>query len=66
MFAFGFEFNGVSRSKCQGRSGGNFKKRQGEVLNEGPCHGGRDANNMWMNMTTCIRKVASKDGIMPY
>jgi hypothetical protein len=32
-----------------------FKER---VLKEGSWHEGGDANNMWMEMTTCIRKVA--------
>jgi hypothetical protein len=35
-----------------------FKER---VHNEGPWHEGGDANIMWMKMTTCIRKVASKE-----
>jgi hypothetical protein len=35
-----------------------FKKR---VLKEGPWHEGSDANNMWMRMTTCIRKVTSEE-----
>jgi hypothetical protein len=34
-----------------------FKER---VFKEGPWHGG-DANSMWMNMSTCIRKVASEE-----
>jgi hypothetical protein len=35
-----------------------FKER---VLKEGPWHEGDDANNMWMRMITCIRKVASEE-----
>jgi hypothetical protein len=35
-----------------------FKER---VLKEGLCHEGGDANNMWMWMTTCIRKVALEE-----
>jgi hypothetical protein len=35
-----------------------FKER---VLKEGPWYEGGDANNMWMGMTTCIRKVASEE-----
>jgi hypothetical protein len=35
-----------------------FKER---VLKEGPWHEGGDANNMWMGMTTCIRKVISEE-----
>jgi hypothetical protein len=35
-----------------------FKER---VLKEGPWHEGGDANNMWMKMTTFIRKVASEE-----
>jgi hypothetical protein len=31
------------------------------VLNEAPWHEGGNANNMWMNMTTCIRKVVSEE-----
>jgi hypothetical protein len=34
-----------------------FKER---VLKEVSWHGG-DTNSMWMNMTTCIRKVALKE-----
>jgi hypothetical protein len=35
-----------------------FKER---VLKEGPWHEGGDANSMWMKMSTCIRKVVSKE-----
>jgi hypothetical protein len=35
-----------------------FKER---VLKEVPWHEGGDANSMWMNMSTCIRKVASEE-----
>jgi hypothetical protein len=35
-----------------------FKER---VLKEGPWHEGGDANNMWMKMSTCIRKMASEE-----
>jgi hypothetical protein len=35
-----------------------FKKR---VLKEGSWHEGGDANSMRMKMSTCIRKVASKE-----
>jgi hypothetical protein len=35
-----------------------FKER---VLKEGTWHEGGDANNMWMKMTTFIRKVASEE-----
>jgi hypothetical protein len=35
-----------------------FKER---VLKEVPGHEGGDANSMWMKMSTCIRKVASKE-----
>jgi hypothetical protein len=31
------------------------------VLKKGPWHEGRDANSIWMKMTTCIRKVASEE-----
>jgi hypothetical protein len=31
------------------------------VLKEGPWHEGNDANSMWIEMTTCIRKVASEE-----
>jgi hypothetical protein len=31
------------------------------VLKEGPWHEGGDANSMWMEMTTCIRKVVSEE-----
>jgi hypothetical protein len=30
------------------------------VFKEGPWHGG-DVNNMWMKMSTCIKKVALKE-----
>jgi hypothetical protein len=35
-----------------------FKER---VLKEDPWHEGEDANSMWMKMSTCIGKVASKE-----
>jgi hypothetical protein len=35
-----------------------FKER---VLKEDPWHEGRDANSMWIKMSTCIRKVASEE-----
>jgi hypothetical protein len=35
-----------------------FKER---VLKEGPWHERGDANNMWIKMSTCIRKVASEE-----
>jgi hypothetical protein len=35
-----------------------FKER---VLKEGPWHEGGNANNMWMKMTTCIRKVVLEE-----
>jgi hypothetical protein len=35
-----------------------FKDR---VLKEGSWHERGDANSMWMEMTTCIRKVASEE-----
>jgi len=35
-----------------------FKER---VIKEGPWHEEDDANNMWINMTSCIRKVASEE-----
>jgi hypothetical protein len=35
-----------------------FKER---VLKEGSWHEGGDANTMWMKMSNCIRKVASKE-----
>jgi hypothetical protein len=35
-----------------------FKER---VLKEGPWHEGGDANNMWMKMFTCIRKMGSEE-----
>jgi hypothetical protein len=31
------------------------------VLKEGPWHEGGDVNSMWMKMSTCIKKVASKE-----
>jgi hypothetical protein len=31
------------------------------VLKEGPWHEGGDTNNMWMEIATCIRKVASEE-----
>ena len=35
-----------------------FKER---VFKEGPWEEGGDADNMWMKMATCIRKVASEE-----
>jgi hypothetical protein len=35
-----------------------FKER---VHKEDPWHEGGDANDMWMKMATCIRKVASEE-----
>jgi hypothetical protein len=35
-----------------------FKER---VLNEGPWHEGGDANNIWIKMDTCIKKMASEE-----
>jgi hypothetical protein len=35
-----------------------FKER---VLKEGPSHEGGDENNMWMKMSTYIRKVPSEE-----
>jgi hypothetical protein len=35
-----------------------FKER---VLKEGPWYEGRDANSMWMKMTSCIRNVTSEE-----
>jgi hypothetical protein len=31
------------------------------VLNEGPWHEGGDTNNVWIEMTTFIKKVASEE-----
>jgi hypothetical protein len=31
------------------------------VLKKGHWHEGEDANNMWMKMSTCIRKVTSEE-----
>jgi hypothetical protein len=31
------------------------------VLKEGPWHEGGDANSLWMKISTCIRKVTSKE-----
>jgi hypothetical protein len=35
-----------------------FKER---VLKKDPWHEGSDTNSMWIGITTCIRKVASKE-----
>jgi hypothetical protein len=35
-----------------------FKER---VLKKGPRHEGVDANNMWMKISTCIKKVDSEE-----
>jgi hypothetical protein len=35
-----------------------FKER---ILKEGHWHEGGDANNMWIEMSICIRKVASEE-----
>jgi len=35
-----------------------FKER---VIKEGPWHEEDDANNMWINMTSCIRKIATEE-----
>jgi hypothetical protein len=31
------------------------------VLKEGPWHEGGNANSMWMNMSSCIKKMASEE-----
>ena len=44
--------------KLKGKVAQAFKKR---VIKEGPWEEGRDADNTWMKMATCIRKVASEE-----
>jgi hypothetical protein len=49
----------------RGQSSGNSKGETSKVFRErvfveGAWSKEEDANNMWVNMTTCIRKVASK------
>ena len=44
--------------KLKGEVAQTFKER---VIKEGPWEEGGDADNMWMKMATCIRKVASEE-----
>jgi hypothetical protein len=44
--------------KLKEKAARTFKER---VLNEGPWYEGGDANDMWMKMTTCIKKVALEE-----
>jgi hypothetical protein len=44
--------------KLKEKAAKTFKER---VLKKGPWHEGGDANNIWMKMTTCIRKLASEE-----
>jgi hypothetical protein len=43
--------------KLRGEAAQTFKER---MLGEGPWKEGEDADNMWLKMTTCVRKVASE------
>ena len=43
--------------KLKGEASQAFKDR---VLKEGPWEEGGDANNMWMKMATCVRRIASE------
>jgi hypothetical protein len=43
--------------KLRGEAAQTFKER---MLDEGPWEEGEDADNMWLKMTTCVRKVASE------
>jgi hypothetical protein len=51
----------VSRTKWWKLKEDDAKTFKERVLKEGPWHEGGDANSMWMEMTTCIRKVASEE-----
>jgi hypothetical protein len=44
--------------KLKGEVGQAFKER---VIKEGPWEEEGDADNLWMKMATCIRKMASKE-----
>jgi hypothetical protein len=61
---FGFVPLGINKPKLRGRSDGNSKGRHpkflGKVFVEGAWSEEEDANNMWVKMATCIRKVASE------
>ena len=43
--------------KLRGEAAQTFKER---MLGEGPWEGGEDADDMWLKMATCVRKVASE------
>ena len=43
--------------KLKGEATQTFKER---MLREGSWEEGEDANDMWLKMATCVRKVASK------
>ena len=45
--------------KLRGEAAQAFKER---MLGEGPWEEGEDANDMWLKMATCVRKVASEVG----
>jgi hypothetical protein len=64
-FVFGSVPIGINKPKLRGRSGGNSKGRHPKffkerVFVEGAWSEEEDANNMWVKMATCIRKVASE------
>jgi tRNA(His) 5'-end guanylyltransferase len=43
--------------KLRGETTSTFKER---MLDEGPCEEGEDADDLWLKMATCVRKVASE------
>jgi hypothetical protein len=61
-FIFGSITIGINKPKLQGQSGGNSKETsevfKERVFVEGAWFEEEDANNMWVKMATCIRKVA--------
>jgi hypothetical protein len=61
---FGFIPIEINKPNLRGRSGGNSKEGHPKFLSrvfvEGAWYEEEDANNMWVKMATCIKKVASE------
>ena len=59
----------VQRDKCVNVARTKWRKLKGQVahalkdrvINKGPWEEGGDADNVWMKMVTCIRKVATEE-----
>jgi hypothetical protein len=51
----------VARTKWWKLKGEVAQAFKGRVITEGPWEEEGDADNMWMKMVTCIRKVASEE-----